>query len=354
MVKNRITIIGIDCFVHKNHYQSNYLATLGYSLDVFTTQANNEYTKTASVVVLPPQTVFRLLMLARYFLSHKSLIHHVEAYSGSRLGALSVLLARLLGLRVLLVERGSLYRYLHKKNNQVSRLSMYLEYQLAHMVWYKELYMEDALRKITSREIFLLPNAVPLPDPPQASLEHRDIHFLWVNSLKPFRNPTRFAQAILNLEMCHTFRAAMVGILENALFTEGLEHQVRELLSHSISINLVPWRDPFSFYTRARFFILPADIVFCNYALLEAMSYGVVPIVSDVSGTELLVRNNENGLVVPNTDAGLLQGMQNALEMDSLTWNRLSQAARRTIEEEFSISAWGNRLLASYAQLEKS
>lgn len=104
---------------------------------------------------------------------------------------------------------------------------------------------------------------------------------------------------------------------------------------------------PFDLYKRAKFFLLPADIVFCNYALLEAMSFGVVPIVSRVEGTSRIVKEGIDGLVVPNTLDGLKIGLRRSLSMGD-EWKNMSTAAYMKIKHAFSIEDWAKKLLALY------
>ena len=53
------------------------------------------------------------------------------------------------------------------------------------------------------------------------------------------------------------------------------------------------------------------------------MSYGVVPIISNMSGTEKIVQD-ENGIVCEFTKDGLETGMKRAMELSDTEYERLS------------------------------
>lgn len=97
--------------------------------------------------------------------------------------------------------------------------------------------------------------------------------------------------------------------------------------------------------------MLPADVVFANFALLEAMARGVVPIVTDVPGAHLLVRDGENGFLAPPSADELTSTLRRALLCDVVTRLQMSASARATIAAHHSVDAWAERLLEHDATL---
>ena len=68
-------------------------------------------------------------------------------------------------------------------------------------------------------------------------------------------------------------------------------------------------------------------------ALLEGMAHGLVPVVSDIeSGIPELVRDGENGFVVPVGDVSAFAGRLAALHEDRARLGRMGAAARATME----------------------
>ena len=71
-------------------------------------------------------------------------------------------------------------------------------------------------------------------------------------------------------------------------------------------------------------------------AVIEAMSYGVVPIVTDVGGMPELVEDGDSGLVVPPNDAEALGAAILMLYRNSDRARQMGAAARRRIEKNFN------------------
>lgn len=101
---------------------------------------------------------------------------------------------------------------------------------------------------------------------------------------------------------------------------------------------------------KSRIFVLPSRAEGMSNALLEAMSWGVPPIVSDIPGNRFLVKDNKNGLVVPVGDSEALTRAIERLLVDNELCIRLGREARKTVEKEFSISFVIKRLLNLYKQ----
>ena len=109
--------------------------------------------------------------------------------------------------------------------------------------------------------------------------------------------------------------------------------------------------DPSLFYRTSKFFIFPAEKTFANFSLLESMSYGVVPIISNVSGTEKIVQDGENGIVCEFTKDGLEKGMKRAMELSDKEYERFSKNAIKTIEEHFSLESYAINMSKFYESL---
>ena len=91
-----------------------------------------------------------------------------------------------------------------------------------------------------------------------------------------------------------------------------------------------------------KFFILPADIILANYALLEAMSFGLVPIIYPGDGYEVIVEDGVNGIVA--TDFDLTKAMIRALSLTDTEYMNMSDAAYRKIKTDFSLDLWKQKL----------
>lgn len=88
---------------------------------------------------------------------------------------------------------------------------------------------------------------------------------------------------------------------------------------------------------QSKIFIFPANVVFCNYALLEAMSLGCVPIVTNGEGAYWII-NDLNGFVSKLEVNCFIDAINEALNIK--TWRKKSEQSILTVEKYFSIDDW--------------
>jgi glycosyltransferase involved in cell wall biosynthesis len=101
----------------------------------------------------------------------------------------------------------------------------------------------------------------------------------------------------------------------------------------------------------ARAFVLPSRAEGLSNALLEAMSWGVPVVISDIPAHRSIIQHEENGLVVPVGDSELLaQAVLKLLEDEELC-ERLARNVRETIEKKYSMEIVSSALMELYLKL---
>ena len=95
-------------------------------------------------------------------------------------------------------------------------------------------------------------------------------------------------------------------------------------------------------------FVMPSRREALCRALLEAMSQGVCPIVSDAGGMKEVVRHGRDGLVVPREDAEALAAAIRALYEDRSRLEAYAASAQRRCTEEFCPKKMAERTLKLY------
>jgi glycosyltransferase involved in cell wall biosynthesis len=88
--------------------------------------------------------------------------------------------------------------------------------------------------------------------------------------------------------------------------------------------------------------------------LLEAMSWGLPVLVSDIPANLSVVRHQENGWVVPVNDSQALAAAMLQLLADEPLSLQLGQAARQTIADKYTIQQVAEQLAALYRRLTAS
>ena len=102
---------------------------------------------------------------------------------------------------------------------------------------------------------------------------------------------------------------------------------------------------------QSQFIVLPSSNEGMSNALLEAMSSGLVPIASAVSGSTDVIRHGRTGFLFDRDDPTEFIGcLKTAAAMSLSEWRVMSQAARRTIECHYSI----DKVAQSYSNLYNS
>ena len=112
-----------------------------------------------------------------------------------------------------------------------------------------------------------------------------------------------------------------------------------------------PVQNVSEYLRQARLFVLPSRVEGLSNALLEAMSWGLPVLVSDIPANLSVVRHQENGWVVPVNDSQALAAAMLQLLADEPLSLQLGRAARQTIEDKYTIQQVAGQLAALYRRL---
>lgn len=355
MKKNIVSIIGIDSFEKKNINQARAVNAAGLTVHVVSTDnygvSSENLGVLGEVFVLRRNFVYRFFQVLFYFTCYARKIRHAEIYPGGRFAFLYVIIAKIFLVKIIVVERGDLYYY--DSAGAVARLSQRLCYRYADLVWYREYYpgmdVESRLRRLGARETVFIHNAIDVAardglDRVKGSYGDRDIDFLWVNTLKDFRHPDWFVSCLLGGGFSGK-KAVLMGVDKGIVGAAADRHHEIVGNVNSQSIEIKERGNPDFLYPRAKYFVLASDLVFLNNALLEAMSYGAVPIVSDVEGARLVVDDGLSGYVFENSIDGLRGCMRRAVQESAESWKRLSEGAEKKVLYDFSLEKWNAKYM---------
>lgn len=104
----------------------------------------------------------------------------------------------------------------------------------------------------------------------------------------------------------------------------------------------------------ASLFILPSRREGLSNSLLEAMSLGMPCIATDISGNQDLIQHNKNGLLVPSEDPKALADAVVYMLDNPDKARQMGENARKTIEENYTISSAADRYVELYSELVRS
>lgn len=90
-------------------------------------------------------------------------------------------------------------------------------------------------------------------------------------------------------------------------------------------------------YGNAHAFLLPSYAEGLPYSVLEAMSYGLPVISTDIGSLAQVVRHKETGLIVPVNDSETLSTCMTTLMEDETTYQSMCKAAKSLINAHYSV-----------------
>ena len=106
-------------------------------------------------------------------------------------------------------------------------------------------------------------------------------------------------------------------------------------------------------YRQADFFLLPTEYEIFGMVLLEAMYFGSVVITTPNGGSNMLVHNGENGVVLPKDDA--TKWAQSILEIqnNSAKKQTMCKCAHERIEADFTWDKLADKFIECYEMLKR-
>lgn len=343
MNQNNIVYILIDLFLKKNNIQQEILEENGFVPFWLQCNSNNFVVEDKNHIVLSHSILKRILFLYKLIKKNKKNIHHVEIYPGGRFAIIFLILCKIFSLKIICAERGDLLYFNKKGYGIFTKVSMYLVYKFSDITWYREPYMKELLDKIKVKKTFFFHNVTNSNESIKSN--KFEIDFLWVNRLINERYSNWFVDAIQAPQLAKT-NNLLIGI-QNENNNTQVEYAMK---NKPPNLELKSYSNPIEYYKKAKYFVLPTKIVFANNSLLEAMSFGVVPIVSNTKSTDLIVKDGINGFTF-NTYEEFLSKLIEANNLDNEKYIYLSNNAKKTIQEEFSIDYFKKNILELYAMI---
>lgn len=203
------------------------------------------------------------------------------------------------------------------------------------------------LAKALGPRVVLIPNGVAVPATPVAD-GGDDV--VYVGTLKEQKGVDVLLRAW----------AAMGARRERLLLLgDGPERAKLEELAGALgvggSVRFEGMRDDVDAYLRrARAFVLPSRWEGMPNALLEAMSYGLPCVATDVDGSRDLVEDARSGLLARPDDPEALAAALARILDDRALAAALGTAARARVEQSFSLPAVAARTLALYDEVTRA
>ena len=352
-VKDTIVILGIDTIRRKNIYQIDCINNNNFSIVIFTNDIMGGSERIVGnkglTIKLSRSFAGRIVQVYKFLMKNRRNIHHVEIYPGGRFSIFYLIIAKMLGIKTVVVERGDLLYW--EDYTLYFRFILRLLYKYSDIVWYKEPYMERLLDSIGCRSRYFLYNCVDIEPINVPKHEERDIDFLWVNRFIKGRNPEWLLR--LASEMPE-YKFVLLGYMKDSVNKDIIEKQSYFSNVGLDNLMVIEYTNPVGFYIRSKFFLLPAEIVFLNHSLLEAMSYGCIPIISNSEGSDLIVEDGVDGFIHEHSYESFKNKILKILSDRSTNFNCISENARLKVKSKFSCDKWCHKYMEMINSLYKN
>jgi len=204
--------------------------------------------------------------------------------------------------------------------------------------------------RIPRTRVHTIANGVEIPDLPKARDRSRWApRFVYLGRLDPEKKLDVLIGAIAQVAGDQPLHLDIVG--DGALM-DRLREQAADL---GVAKRVTFWGrtdDVSPFLRKADYFVSASESEGMSNALLEAMSFGVVPLVALVSGVSDLVDDGENGFTCQSSEiADVANVVARAAGISASQWNAMSQAARARVEAHFGLPAIAQAHIALYRRL---
>lgn len=362
----KLLIVGLPFFPHKYQYVVDSYIELGIDVKVLLNSDRNPEAKDMEFITYAGESKLkRMLGYVRLVKEFKP--RNIDCYDYSILSLFYIIIAKLLGIKVRYWLIGWELVGDHQNTNENIAFNNYIIYikkylsrfclRLSDVIYAKEHHHIKSIKSISRRALkntVLIYNCVPVqqhnPRKRDNLLDKAD--FLYANAVIAKRNVIDLIDAFKSLKRKGVnFSSSIYGFnsIANDVYSKRGEQYSRKALEYYYQADLKDMVNVYGFVSDIKdvmhgykFFLLPADIILANYALLEAMAIGLVPIVYPGDGYEEIVQDGVNGIVA--TDRDLETALQRAIKLCDDDYIRLSNNAHKTIKDKFSIDLWKKKL----------
>ena len=343
-MRNKVVIFGLDTFAKKNTYQLKCVIKNNFELIVFTNdtlKSSQKFINKENLFILEKKFFSRMWQIFIFLIKNSKHIHHIEIYPGGRFSIFYLLMSKLFKLKTIVVERGDLLYW--EQYNSLYKFFLKKLYKKGNAVWYREPYMKKILTKFGVKQLFFLHNCIEVKDNNLPKFFERDIDFLWVNR---FISERKIKWVINIAKKMPDKKFVLIGYMKN---TSNSDIKKNQLLLDNLDLENVvvcDYQNPFEYYKRAKFFLLPSDIVFLNNALLEAMSFGCIPIISDVEGSNEIVKDGYDGFIFEHNYRFFEEKIKSIIKNEKkLNFDTIMYNTFKKVKEKFSCDNWCNKYI---------
>lgn len=168
----------------------------------------------------------------------------------------------------------------------------------------------------------------------------------YVGRLIPAKGLTYLISAVKQIQSEH-FKACLV------IVGDGPQRKNLEMIAKDLGVRTIfaGWQaDPLAYYALMDIFALPSFFEGLPNVILEAMSMGKPVVATDVGGASDLVRNGENGFLVPPKDVESLASAIKTLVFDVDLRLKMGRVSRNIVKKNFDFDSIVSKIEKIYEE----
>lgn len=325
--KKTVFFVGLEHVINKTLVRSEWFEEQGFRTLFFSYEhrateksikSNNKILKSNIFFT------FDLIDILQKFIKYKPV--YVELYSTKPFRSIVVsMICKLSRTLCIFILRG-----LYTKIKSQCLLARIVDWVL-----YRELYMPEILlkNKVKQDKLIFDPNKVKLK--PLDSYGRKKKNVLFLNGFKRWRNIELVIKSVKYVKIeIPDVKYYLVGARGEVELNYAFNFVKEEGVDDWVIIE--EWTEnPERYYENASVFVLPADLIYCNYSLLEAMERGVPAIVADVEDANKIITHNKNGFLSQKDEVDIAKYIIMLLSNEELR-QKMGMEARKTIENNFN------------------
>ncbi|MCM8570472.1 glycosyltransferase family 4 protein [Gramella jeungdoensis] len=183
-------------------------------------------------------------------------------------------------------------------------------------------------------------------------ISKEDFIFIFIGRLVKEKGINELVRAFINLENAHpNISLLLVGPFEQDL--DPLDDEVFDFIhSHQKIITTGYQKDVRPFFAIANVLAFPSYREGFPNVVMQANAMNLPAIVTNINGCNEIVREGENGIIIPVKDQNALERVMERMLTEPELCSLLAQNARKLIQKKYERKAFWEILLKEYKDLE--
>ena len=171
------------------------------------------------------------------------------------------------------------------------------------------------------------------------------VSFCFVGRLEAAKGMPLFLEALLSLPEAYQRRIGSVHLVGEGPMRSYYEARVHDAPFAITFYGALNRKNVHAIYAANHFLVLPSASEGFPKVVSEAMNYGCIPIVSDVSSISQYLASGENAFLLLDLRVDtLVTSLKKALDLPDATYHMMAQASRRLLES-FTYDYYNTRIL---------